>query len=534
MTFDLLLQGGLLVDGTGSGPRPADVGIRGGRIEHVGTVAGPVDAARVVDLGGLVLAPGFIDIHTHSDISLLHDPAGESKVLQGVTTEVIGNCSFSPFPVGATAGGAREALTDHLTRLGDPPIEPWWDDLDGYADAVQHHPPALNVAALVGHGALRIAAMANPYGPATDDDRGRLADLAEKALEQGAFGFSTGLTHTPSSIGPTAEIDILAQVCARHNALYATHARAVAGHELDAIREALGTAQRTGVRLEYSHLALNEPANWGRAEAALELFERAATDGVAAGFDVYPYDASSSHLIQYLPQWVQDGGGPAIASNNQDPGWRRRALRDIEGGWFGGIPWHWDRITIAGIGDGAAGRVVGRTIAQLAVERDIPPGEVLLDLCAQYGSAAQAVLHYRQERDVTAFLAHPLAAIGSDGNALPLRARPDRPHPRAFGTFPRVLGRYVRDLSTLTVADAIHKMTELPAGRLGLTDRGLVRRGYVADLVAFDPLTVADRATFEHPRQSPVGVRWTIVAGVPVLADGVLQPERPGRFLRHG
>ena len=532
MTFDLLLQGGLLIDGTGSAPHPADVGIRGDRIEHVGALAGTIDAGRVIDLGGLVLAPGFIDIHTHSDVSLLHDPAGQSKVLQGVTTEVIGNCSFSPFPVGGPAGGAREALTDHLARLGDAPIEPWWDDLDGYADAVQNHPPALNVAALVGHGALRIAAMANPYGRATDDDRTRIAELAETAFEQGAFGFSTGLTHTPSSIGPTAEIDILAQVCARHDALYATHARAVAGHELDAIREALGTAERTGVRLEYSHLALNEPANWGRADTALELFERAASDVGAAGFDVYPYDASSSHLIQYLPQWVQDGGGPAIASNNQDPAWRRRALRDIEDGWFGGIPWHWDRITIAGAGESR--NVVGRSIAQLAADRGTPPGEVLLDLCAQYGSSAQAVLHYRQERDVTAFLAHPLAAIGSDGNALPLTSRPDRPHPRAFGTFPRVLGRYVRDLGTLSLPNAVHKMTELPARRLGLADRGLIGSGYVADLVAFDPLTVADRATFEHPRQSPAGVRWTIVAGVPVLADGVLQPDRPGRFLRHG
>ena len=529
MSFDLLLRGGRVVDGTGAPERPATVGIVGGRIAFIGPMTDSVPAARTVDLTGLVISPGFIDIHTHSDVSLLHDPAGTGKVLQGVTTEVVGNCSFSPFPV---ADRSRVALSDHLARLGDAPIDPHWHDLNGYASVLQANPTALNVAALVGHGALRIAAMADPYGPSSEPERAAMAALLETALQQGAFGFSTGLTHTPSSIGPTAEIDVLAAVCARHDGLYATHARAVAGHELDAIREALGTAARAGVRLEHSHLALNEPVNWGRADAALELFDDAVTDGQPVGFDVYPYDASSSHLIQYLPQWAQAGGGPAINRNNRDPQWRAKALQDIGNGWFGGIPWHWDRITI--VGAGTATEVVGLTIAEIAAAQSRPPQEVLLDLCAEYGSAAQAVLHYRQERDVAAFLAHPLAAVGSDGNALPLTPRADRPHPRAFGTFPRVLGRYVRETGLLSLPDAVRKMTALPAQRLGLQDRGIVREGFVADLVAFDPHTVADRATFADPRQAPVGVRWTIVAGTPVLADGELLPARPGRFLRHG
>ena len=306
-----------------------------------------ISTGTIVDVRGLVVAPGFIDIHTHSDVSLLHDPAGESKVRQGVTTEVIGNCGFSPFPV---SSHGRAALIDHLARLGDAPVEPHWHDLAGYAAAIEADPPALNVAALVGHGALRIAAMTDPYGPSSTADRDAMAELLDIALSQGAFGMSTGLTHTPSSLGPTAEIDVLAAVCARHDGLYATHARAVAGQEFDAVREALGTARRTGVRLEYSHLALNEPANWGRAAGALALFETAWQPGCAAGFDVYPYDASSSHLIQYLPEWAQAGGGAAITRNNGNAEWRSRALHDIDDGWFGGIPWHWDRITIVAAG----------------------------------------------------------------------------------------------------------------------------------------------------------------------------------------
>ncbi len=530
MTVDLLLRGGLLADGTDGALRRADVGIEGGRVVLVDDLADTtVDAAETVDATGLVVAPGFIDIHTHSDVILLDEPGGASKILQGVTTEVTGNCSFSPFPV---CPARRRMLADHLARLGDGAPDPTWTDLDGYAAALDDARPAINVAPLVGHGALRIAAMEDPYGPADREDVRRMQDLLAEALDQGAWGMSTGLTHTPSSLGPAGEIEQLAQVIASRRAMYATHARAVAGGEFDAITEAIDAARATGVRLEYSHLALNEPANWGRAGDALRLFEAAVRDGVDAAFDVYPYDASSSSLVQYLPEWVQAGGTEALRRNGTDPGWRSRALLDMNRGWFGGIPWLWDRFVLSAVP--GRSELVGLTLEQAAEQSGTEPDALVLELCTTVGSDVQVVLFYRTEEDMTTFLAHPLAAVGSDGNALPVDHGGGQPHPRSFGTYPRILGRYVRDQARLTLPQAVARMTSVPADRLGLRDRGRVVAGAVADLVVLDPGTVADTATFERPRSAPVGVTCTVVAGTMVARDGQLTGARPGRVLRRG
>ncbi|GIE99940.1 N-acyl-D-amino-acid deacylase family protein [Paractinoplanes rishiriensis] len=518
MDLDLLLRGATVLDGTGGPPRRLDVGIRAGRI-MLGSI-GP--AARDIDLDGLVLAPGFVDIHTHSDVSLLHDPAGESAVLQGVTTQVVGNCGYSPFPVHPER---RADLADHLARLGDPRTAITWSDLNGYAASMH---PALNVAPLVGHGALRIAAMAGPYGPASAGDLARMRELLDAALAAGAFGLSTGLTHSPSSSGDPAEVTALVEVVARHDAMYATHARAAAGKELDAIDEAISAARDTGGRLQFSHLALNDPAFWGRAADALARFDDARAAGLDVAFDVYPYDASSSAAIQYLPLWAQDGGSDGLRAAVAFPAGRERVLAGIREGFFGGIPWHWDRIVVTW-----GEPFTGQSIAQIAADLRKPPEDVLLDLCVTHGGACQVVLHYRTEADMTAFLAHPLSVVGSDGSALPIDG-PGLPHPRAFGTFPRVLGRYARDTGLLTLPEAVHKMTLGPARRLGLADRGEIRLGARADLVAFDPVRVADRATFAAPRQAPDGIALTIVDGVVVARDGSMTGARPGKVLRRG
>ncbi len=534
-SLDLLLHGALVVDGTGTPGEHKDVGITGDSISYLGPplaidgAAAEGLAGHAIDLTGLVLAPGFIDIHTHSDVSLLHHPDGESKALQGVTTEVVGNCGFSAFP---SSTETRAALLDHLARLGDAPLDLRWTDLDGFAHAVLAGQPAVNVAALVGHGALRIAAMSDAFTAANASDHRQMAALLDRQLEQGAFGMSTGLTHTPSSVGTNSEIEQLARVCARHGALYATHARAGFGQEFAAIEESLQVSRKSGVRLQYSHLALNDPANWGSAAQALGRFDAAEAEGLDIAFDVYPYDASASALIQYLPEWAQAGGGAGVALNNRDPEWRGRALADIRRGWFGGIPWHWERIAVTAAGPHAD--VVGLSIAEISRRREVPEENVLLDLCAELGSAAQAVLHYRTEQDMVEFLQHPLSTIGSDGIAVPLAQGPDQPHPRGFGTFPRVLGRYVREQRRLTLSSAIHKMTQAPARRLGLLNRGAVRTGYFADLVAFDATAISDRATFTEPRQAPIGIAYSFVNGRLVVENGALSGQRAGMFLRHG
>lgn len=527
--FDTLFAGGSVIDGTGGPARHVDVGVSGGTIAYLGPPLADPRAGEVVDLTGLVLAPGFIDIHTHSDLTVLAGPAAESAVLQGVTTQVIGNCGFSPFPV---ADDRRALLQDHIGGIGGESVAVTWNDADGYAERLDADPPAINVVALVGHGALRIAAMSEPYGAGDSDSLSAMCDLLERCLDQGAAGMSTGLTYPPSALADPQEIQALAAVCARSGRMYATHARALAGQEGGAIDEAITVARQTGVRLEFSHLALNNPVNWGRAADSLLRFDSAAADGLDVGFDVYPYDASSSSAVQYLPYWVQEGGSDALRRNAADPGWRSAAVDAIAEGFFGGIAWHWDRIVLTA----APGRpeLVGLSFAEIAELWRVPPPQVLLDVCAELGSLAQVVLYYRTEQDMQTFLAHRLSVIGSDGLARPLAPAGDHPHPRSFGTFPRVLGRYVRDIGLLDLPTAVHKMTAAPARRLGLAGRGVLAEGFAADLVVFDAGSVADGATFAEPRKPPAGIRRTVVAGRTVMRDGQVLAERPGRFLRCG
>lgn len=533
MTSDLLLTGGTVIDGTGGPARPADVlvdqGVITGIIDHGGGEPPGPDAREVVDCTRLVIAPGFIDIHTHSDLTVLANPGADSAVLQGITTQVVGNCGFSPHPGGA---GSRRSLVEHFAGVGGERVPIDWRDIDGYADAFRQRRPALNVVALIGHGALRIAAMADPDAPATDDDIAAMRRLLRENLEQGAAGLSTGLTYPPSALADTGEIKELAAECAAVDRVYATHSRAFAANELSAIDEAIEVSRATRARLQYSHVALNNPENWGRAADVLEKFDEAVAAGLDVGFDVYPYHASSSSALQYLPLWVQHGGDDALSRNARETGWRARALQEIQAGFFGGIRWRWDRIVLSAVPGRAD--LAGKTFTQLAEYLDLPPEEVLLDLCAQHGSAVQVVLHYRTERDMCAFLASPHAVVGSDGQARPRNLADDHPHPRSFGTFPRVLGRYVRDRALMDLPTAIGKMTGRPASRLGLADRGVVREGYVADLVVFDPDVICDRASFAEPTLPPVGIVRTIVGGETVVKGGTVTDRRPGRLVRCG
>jgi N-acyl-D-amino-acid deacylase len=527
---DLVVRGGLVIAGDGTAARRADLRLSAGRVAAIEPPSDRRARDGDLDASGCVVAPGFIDLHTHSDVSLLHDPRGESKVLQGVTTEVTGNCGFSAFPIDP----ARLALhSDHLARIGDDPITPTWTDLDGWAATLERQGIALNVAPLLGHGTLRVAVMGVDDRPPTPDELARMAALSDDAFRQGAFGVSTGLTHVPSAYAAAAEVEALAAVAARHGRLYATHARVGAGRTLSAIDEAVDVGRATGVRVEFSHLAINEPDLWGRARDVLAVFERARADGVDIAFDVYPYDASCSSLTQYLPGWLQEGGTDAMVARLADPATRARAEAEVADGWWGGIPWRWERVVVsrAGPGDEDA---VGLSIEALAARRGRPPERVALDLCERHGNEAEVILFYRTEEDMLAFLRHRLATVGSDGSAIPLDQGPDRPHPRHFGTYPRVLGRYVREQGALGLQEALARMTWQVADRLGLADRGRLVPGSAADVVVLEPDRVLDTATFEDPCRAPVGVRHVIVGGVPVVADGRQQPALPGRVLRAG
>ncbi len=521
--FDLIIRNAIVIDGTGAPGRQGDIGITDGHITAVGTVEG--EAARTIDAGGRVACPGFIDIHTHSDLTLVADGIGESKLRQGVTTEVVGNCSFAAFPIEPER---LDLHADHLARA-TAPITPWWTDFDGYAEALQEQGLAINVAPLAGHGTLRVAAMGVDQRPATPEEMRRMEEDLDHALEQGAFGMSTGLTHVPSAYGDFDEVANLARVLAARGALYATHARSVPEPKFGAVEEAIDIGRRTGVTVEFSHLAINHPDNWGQGAELLELFDRARDEGIDIFFDVYPYDASSSSLTQYLPPWLQAGGTEAMRARLADPEQRQRALDDMTEGWFDGHPWLWDRFLISSSPDGYG---IAKTIEQLSDEEGIEPYELTLQLCERYGNELQVVLFYRSEEDVAKFLAHPLSVIGSDGNAIPLHQPTACPHPRNFGTFPRVLGVYARQKGVLELADAVKKMTAEPARRLGITDRGTVAVGAVADLVIFDPDTVIDNSEFGQEAGPPAGIDVVIVGGSVVLDHGTIGDERPGRVLR--
>jgi N-acyl-D-amino-acid deacylase len=331
---------------------------------------------------------------------------------------------------------------------------------------------------------------------------------------------------------PTEELVALAGVVARHGGHYATHARVSVDAPLEAIDEAAQIGRESGARVQFSHVAINDPARWGQHGEHLARFESHRAAGVDIAYDVYPYAASSSNLTQYLPAWVQEGGTDAMAARLADRATRERALADVEKGWYGGIPWLWDRVVV-GI-DPIEPDNAGKSLQSLAAEHGIAPEELTLRLCETRGNAITVVLFYRTEEDMQAFLKHPLSTIGSDGLAYPLDQGDARPHPRSFGTHPRVLGRYVRELGTLPLADAVHTSTGRAAGRMGIQDRGLLREGLAADVVLFDPATVADRATFEDPAQRPVGIRHVIVNGAIVVQDGQQTSARPGRVLRRG
>jgi N-acyl-D-aspartate/D-glutamate deacylase len=359
--------------------------------------------------------------------------------------------------------------------------------------------------------------------------------LIGEAFDQGAFGFTTGLSLVPSCYADQHEVLQLVKETARYDRMYATHVRA-GGRvtESDAFVEAATTAEQSGVRLQYSHLAINQPSNWGKGDELLSRFHDLRRRGVDVMFDVYPYDASSSSLSQYLPAWVQAGGLDAIRERLRQPETLRRAVEETRQSWWGGRegPWRWERFIISATPPGFQ-ELVGRSMADVAAEENVSGEQMALRFLEDFGNDIHIVLHYREEVDVVSFMRDELAIIGSDGLALPSHEDGSRPHPRSFGSFPRVLGRFVREKAVISLGEAIRKMTSAPAERLKLRDRGRLQRGCFADITILDPVRVIDRATFVHPFELAEGVDTVIVNGRVVLEDGVQTGQRPGRLLRY-
>jgi N-acyl-D-amino-acid deacylase len=526
--LDLLITNARIVDGSGQPSTTGSVGVRDGRIVAVGAVTG--QAARTIDAGGKVVAPGFIDLHSHSDIPLLTDGNGQSKIRQGVTTEIIGE-SGSVAP--------RQAASE------DSP----WTDFSGYFGELETRGISVNLLSYVGLGTVREMVIGDKDTPATREDITKMQAVVTAAMRQGARGVSTGLIYPPNAYATVDELVEVTRAAARAGGLYASHLRNDGKKLREGIEEAIAIAERAGLPVHVFHIKVTGQQNFGRIKEVIGLVEAAHGRGARVTADVYPYVASSTSLTATLPQWVMDGGADAMVARLTDRATRARIRRDMADP---NAPWDnryqsagtWQNVQLASIGrergpqatdESPNRKYEGMRVAEAARLARKDPFDFVFDLLAATRGAVSCVYFIISEDDVKLVMQQPWVAFGSDGSALAIEGplRTGVPHPRNFGTFPRVLGKYVREDKVIPLEEAVRKMTSLPASILGLDDRGSIAVDKAADLVIFDPAIVADKATFTDPFQYPVGIPTVIVNGIVVLDDGQHTGKRPGKIIRH-
>jgi N-acyl-D-amino-acid deacylase len=522
--YDVVVANGRVVDGTGAPWFRADVGIRGDRIAAVGDLSA-ASASRRIDAAGLVVAPGFIDMLGQSELALLVDGRVESKIRQGITTEVTGE--------GQSVAPMNQAWIDEsrpwLEKYG---LAIDWTDLDGYWRRLRAARPAVNVGTFVGAAQVRGVVLGLGDVQPTPEQLGRMEKEVEKAMRQGALGLSSALIYPPGSYAGTAELVAMARVAARYGGIYATHMRGEADTILQALDEAIRIGREARIPVEIWHLKVAERKNWGRMGEVLARIEQARADGIDIAANVYPYVGGSNALAASLPEWAQSGGIDATIRRFHEPKERERILGELRVLLRDREPP--DSILLVSCVKPDLRSYMGRTLADVAREMASPPEQALLDLVEKDRGQIFVVRFWMQEDDVRAAMRHPLVSFDTDapGQATDGPFAKDLTHPRAFGTMPRVLGKYVRQDRLLTLEDAVRKMTSLPAQRSRLLDRGILRAGMAADVVLFDPERIRDVATFENPLQYPEGVAFVIVNGRVVLDGGKMTAERPGRPLR--
>ena len=531
--YDLLIRGGRVIDGTGAAWFDADVGVKDGRIAAIGNLHDHA-AREVIDAAGKVVTPGFIDMHTHSDLALLKDGRGLSKIRQGVTTEVIGE-GGSVAPRRADAGDGRYG------------IQPDWTTLREYFQRLESSGTSGNVMSYIGAGQLRRYVMGEgAQRKPTPEELEQMKQLLAQGMEDGAAGLVMALeTPGQEQMGPegkpsdampsTEELIELAKVVAPYGGMYATHMRDQGAYIVDGIREAATIGEQAGVPVEIFHLKAAGRPNFGKMGQALAAIVEARSRGVDIAADMYPYIAASHGLTTEVPRWAHEGGRDRLLERLADPALRPRIKREVT--QYMNTKYYnettgargFDAVIVASVEKNPQA-YVGKTIGQIAREQGKAADDMVLDLLIEQGGDVGIVMFYMSEKDVRLAMQHPFVSFDSDGTA----ASPDfggQPHPRWYGTFPRVLGHYVREERVIGLEEAVRKMTSLPAQRMGLLDRGIIRQGMWADLVVFDPDRVSDRATFDQPHQFPDGIDHVIVNGAAVIRNGEHTGALPGRPL---
>jgi N-acyl-D-amino-acid deacylase len=530
--FDLVIRNGRIIDGTGNPWQPGDIALRGETIVRIGKLPG-IKGTKEIDAAGLVVAPGFIDIHSHSEYLLLEDGRGQSKIRQGVTTEVFGE-SESPGPYAGQYTPPGKTVRGRTER---------WSTLGEFFTLIERERVSLNVASFVGLGNVWKAVMGNSHARPTAAQLDEMKAIIEHAMKDGARGLSTALAMPPDALATTDDLVELCKVVAKHGGIFVAHIRNEGPEVLAAVREMIEIARRAGITVEILHIKIADQSLWGRMNEIVSLINEARQSGLNIGADVYPYTRGNNNLSSIIPPWAHEGGTAKMLARLKDSADRAKIKKDIRGGlpgWYNhytAVGGDWGRMLV-----NAAGSYTGLTMDRVLAARvkgKTPPPDLLdefLDLLIEENGSVATVYDHHTEADMNLAMTQPWCSIGSDGLAFaaegPLRR--GQPHPRSFGTFPRVLGRYVREKGLLKLEDAVRKMTSQNAAKIGLFDRGILRPGMAADITVFDPATINDRATYENPFQYPIGIEYVIVNGQIVIHRGAHTGALSGKALRCG
>lgn len=533
--LDLLLKGGTIIDGTGRPRFVGDVGILGGKIVEV-SQGSAVSAHQVIDVTGCIVSPGFIDVHAHDDLAVLHDETMASKLTQGVTTTIVGNCGLGPVPA---SDGAAEGLRSYV----EPVLGTWpptdsdrfgFPSFNAYISAIQQTRHSLNISSLVGHGALRILAKGFSSEPPTAADLGQMVCALQEAMNAGALGLSLGLMYAPGCFAPADELVELAKVVRQNGGVVTAHIRGEGNLLLASVKEMIDLGLRAGVPIHISHLKAVGKQNWGHVTRAIECIQAAREAGQDVTCDVYPYTAGSTTITSLLPPFVLEGGVNHVLEQLTDPVRRsqvRAALERPGEGWDNvALLTGFDQIVLASTPSPLTKRFVGQSFAEIAKEIGTNPIDAYFEVMCQSGASDTIIVHHMSEDDVVKVVQFEHAAIGSDG----LPSQEGHPHPRLYGTFPRYLSHYVREKRLLTLEEAIRKITLFSARRFNLGHRGYIGVGAYADIAVFDFDKIIDKATYARPRQLSEGVSHVIVNGKLTVDGGTSTNTFTGRFLPRG
>jgi N-acyl-D-amino-acid deacylase len=531
-TFDVLITNGRIVDGTGAPWFRADIGIIGDRIAAIGQLAGR-EAKTRIDASNLVVAPGFIDMLGQSEFNVLADPRAASKITQGITTEITGE------------GSSIAPLNDALIKSAQPQYDRFkvaldFRTLDEYFKRLERNRPALNVGSFVGAGGLRAYVVGQTQRAATPEEIEEMKKLVAQAMEHGALGLSTSLQYVPGRFASTDEIVELAKVARQHGGIYISHQRSESTQIMPSLDEVFAVAERAGIPAEVWHLKTAYRANWGRMPEVLKHFDAARARGLDVTANMYPYDRASNGLDACLPLWVREGGLEQMLARLKDPALRERIKKDMDDGnakdwenqWYGSGGGA--GVMVSTVLDPSLRKWEGKNLVQIGKEMGKDPRDAAMDLVIADRGETSVIISIMREDDVKAALAHPMMSIGTDSGARaedgPLSE--SKSHPRAWGSFPRVLGKYVREEKLMSLEEAIRRFTSRPAARVGIADRGLLKPGLKADITIFNADTIIDRSTFEDPTHYSHGVEHVLVNGKPVVSGGKITDARPGEPVR--